>query len=177
MTARGMAKMRETPKRSAEPALPLERSVGYQLRMTHRAVQRALQARIQPYGVTLGMWYFLRVLWDEDGLTQRDLSKRIGTMEPTTLNAIAAMERAGLVTRQRDQTDARKLRVLLTVRGRSLKAALLPEAIGVVDAATKGFSARDRDRFLDFLAAVQSNLADFRSGAAGDEANDYGRSV
>jgi MarR family transcriptional regulator, organic hydroperoxide resistance regulator len=71
--------------------LPLEKSVGYQVRMTHRALQRFLQAKIGPHGVTLGMWYFLRILWQEDGLTQRELSNRIGTREPTTLIAIAAM--------------------------------------------------------------------------------------
>ena len=80
--------------------LPFEASVGYQLRMANRATQRYLQSRIEPFGVTLGMWYFLRALWEADGLTQRELSRRIGTMEPTTLTALAAMERAGLVTRR-----------------------------------------------------------------------------
>src|SRR5215469_12144970 len=53
-----------------------EQSVGHQIRWTHRALQRALEARIRPYGITLGMWYFLRVLWEEDGPNQRALSER-----------------------------------------------------------------------------------------------------
>eukprot|EP01037_Dinobryon_pediforme_P044405 gene44405-56149_t len=61
-------------------------SVGFQVRMTHRAMQRALQAKISPAGATLGTWYFLRALWDEDGLTQRELADRTGTMEPTTMS-------------------------------------------------------------------------------------------
>lgn len=44
-----------TPKRVD---LPFEESVGYQIRATHRV----LQLKIEPYGVTIGMWYFLRVL-------------------------------------------------------------------------------------------------------------------
>ena len=67
-------------------SLPLDGSVGYQVRLTHRLIQRELQSRIAPYGVQLGMWYLLRVLWEEDGLTQRQLSQRIGIMEPTTLH-------------------------------------------------------------------------------------------
>src|ERR671912_2557274 len=74
-------------------AFPLEASIGYQLRATNRLIQRLLQSRIAPYGVTLGMWYFLRALWEEDGLTQSELSQRVGTMDPTTLSAIAGMER------------------------------------------------------------------------------------
>ena len=52
-----------SPSRTAtkdDAALPLERSVGYQVRMTHRALQRYLQIKIKPHGVTLGTWYFLR---------------------------------------------------------------------------------------------------------------------
>jgi MarR family transcriptional regulator, organic hydroperoxide resistance regulator len=143
-----------------EPNLPFSDSVGYQLRVTHRALQRYLQAMIQPHGITIGMWYFLRALWDEDGQTQRELSRRIGTSEPTTLNAIAAMERIGLVTRDRDKTDGRKLNVLLTEKGWSLKTELLPLAIHVVQAATVDFTDEQRTAFLASLAAVQRNLAD-----------------
>ena len=139
--------------------LPLEKSVGYQVRMTHRALQRYLQAKIGPHGVTLGMWYFLRILWREDGLTQRELSNRIGTREPTTLIAIAAMERRGLVARVRDRTDRRKRIVSLTAAGRRLETELLPVAAEVVNTAVAGFSKRDIGRLIEFLFAVQRNLA------------------
>ena len=91
-SARAKAAGRRHPRRvRPQPFdLPLEKSVGYQVRMTHRALQRYLQVKIGPHGVTLGMWYFLRILWREDGLTQRELSYRIGTREPTTLIAILA---------------------------------------------------------------------------------------
>jgi DNA-binding MarR family transcriptional regulator len=140
------------------PLLPFEQSVGYQIRMAHRAVQRRLQAQIAPHGVTPGMWYFLRVLWAEDGLTQSEISRRVGTMDPTTLTAISAIERAGFVRRERDAEDSRKIRIFLTPAGEALRTALLPEAVAVVDAALKGFTPEQRQQFLDYLAAVQRNL-------------------
>jgi DNA-binding MarR family transcriptional regulator len=126
--------------------------------MTHRLVQRTLQARIEPHGVTLGMWYFLRVLWNEDGLTQRELSDRIGTMEPTTMSAIQAMEAGGIVRRERNATDKRKINVFLTRKGRDLETLLLPAGIDVVDTALRGFTDRETDMLLRFLAAIQENL-------------------
>lgn len=158
MTQSGTGAVAESPVEPAVDDLPFGGSVGYQLRMANRATQRYLQARIEPYGVTPGMWYFLRALWQEEALTQRELSRRIGTMEPTTLSALAAMERAGLVTRERDGRDRRKLTVLLTEKGKALKAVLLPLATQVVDQATAGFSPEDKARFLGYLAAVQRNL-------------------
>jgi MarR family transcriptional regulator, organic hydroperoxide resistance regulator len=142
----------------SEEALPLDRSVGYQVRMTNRALQRYLYAKIKPHGVTLGTWYFLRALWHEDGLTQRELSDRIGTREPTTMTAIQAMESSGLVTRVRNQADRRKQNVFLTTKGRRLKHKLLPLAREVVNTATAGFSERDVDTLLHLLTAVQCNL-------------------
>jgi DNA-binding MarR family transcriptional regulator len=142
----------------ALPELPLDRSVGYQIRRTHRMVQRALQLRIEAHGVTLGMWYFLRALWDEDGLTQRELSDRVGTMEPTTLSAIALMERSGFVHRARNVEDRRKVNVYLTDRGRALQRELLPAGIAVVETATRTFSPRELQMFLSLLGEIQKSL-------------------
>jgi len=139
--------------------LPFEKSVGYQLRMANRATQRYLSAQIAPHGVTLGMWYFLRALWQEDGLTQRELSQRIGTMEPTTLAALNAMQKSGFVTRERDDTDRRKLNVRLTEKGHALKSVLLPRANHVVEQATVGLSVEEKAHFLHYLIIVQRNLA------------------
>jgi DNA-binding MarR family transcriptional regulator len=141
-----------------DDGLPLEGSVGYQVRMTHRALQRYLQIKIKPHGVTLGTWYFLRALWHEDGLTQRELSRRIGTREPTTMTAILAMEANGLVRRVRNDADRRKQNVFLTAKGRRLKSKLLPLAREVVNTATAGLSEREVVLFLGFLSAVQRNL-------------------
>ena len=142
------------------PKLPLAASVGYQVRITHRLVQRALQARISRHGVTLGMWYFLRVLWQEDGITQRELSNRIGTMEPTTMSAIMAMEKAGIVRRVRNAGDRRKINVFLTDHGRSLEPLLLPGAIAVVEEAVRGIPGAEVSLLLRLLGAMQRNLGD-----------------
>lgn len=138
--------------------LPLSESVGYQIRATHRSLQRFLQLKIEPYGTTLGMWYFLRALWHEDGLTQRELSDRAGTMEPTTLSAILIMEKKGLVRRVRNHNDRRKWHIHLTPKGRALKAKLLPLARDVVDTAVKSLSQREIAQLLGALAEIQKSL-------------------
>lgn len=156
------------PSERGQIDLPLEASVGYQIRMTHRALQRYLQAKIEPHGVTLGMWYFLRALWHEDGLTQRELSRRIGTMEPTTLTAILVMEREGFVRRVRNKADRRKQNVFLTAKGRRLKTELLPLAIEVVNTATSGFSERETELLLNLLVAIRRNLEPLAADAGLD---------
>ncbi len=163
------------PKRSApaiDAVLPFAESVGYQIRATHRLLQRFLQVKIEPHGITLGMWYFLRALWHEDGLTQRELSNRVGTMEPTTLSAMVIMEKKGLVRRVRNADDRRKWHIHLTPRGRALKGKLLPLAREVVDTAVQNLSRGDVTQLLNGLAEVQKSL--HTTLARLDEANNRG---
>jgi DNA-binding MarR family transcriptional regulator len=114
--------------------------------------------KIEPHGVTLGMWYFLRALWHEDGLNQRELSRRVGTMEPTTLSAILNMEKNGFVRRVQNKVDRRKLHVYLTPKGRALKAKLIPLAREVVATAVQSLSKKEIKQMLDGLIEVQKNL-------------------
>jgi DNA-binding MarR family transcriptional regulator len=144
------------PVRSAD--LPLSASVGYQIRMAHRAMQRLLQLRIEPHGITLGMWYFLRALWHEDGLTQRELSRRTGTTEPTALIAIQSMEKRGLVRRTRGSKDRRKWHIHLTAKAGKLKATLIPLARDVIDTAVQGLTQPDVAKLVQLLAEIRNNV-------------------
>src|SRR4030088_3535610 len=60
-----------------------------------RGFVRALQWRLAAHGVSFGHWTFLRILWERDGLTQRELSDEAGVMEPSTFAALKAMEELG----------------------------------------------------------------------------------
>jgi len=145
--------------RRPTPDLPFAKSVGYQVRATHRLLQRYLGLKIGPYDVTQGMWYFLRALWNKDGLTQRELSDLVGTMEPTTLSAILILEKKRLVRRIRSKTDGRKIHIYLTAKGHALREELLPLAKSVVKSATQSLSNADIARLLVVLAEIQSNLS------------------
>ena len=113
------------PGRRPTADFPPRLSSGYLVRDAHRAFQRLLERRIAPYGVTRGQWYFLRVLWNADGLSQRELSARVGMMEPTTVIALRSMERSGLIRRVRSNDDRRKVRVTLTAKAKRLRHELL----------------------------------------------------
>jgi DNA-binding MarR family transcriptional regulator len=139
---------------------PADDSVGYVVRDVHRAFSRSLQAKIAAHGVSMGQWFFLRALWDEDGLTQRELSQRVGMMEPTTVTALNSMERRGLVERVRNPHDRRKVNIYLTPKGRSLREVLLPCAAEVSDLATRGIDPADLALAIDLLHRMIINLGD-----------------
>lgn len=144
---------------SGETGVHLDESLGFQIRHTNRLLQRYLQEQIEPHGITLGMWYFLRVLWQEDGLTQSELSQRVGTMEPTTLVAIKSMVASGFVERRRNAKDGRKLNIFLTKKGKALRDVCVPMAMEVNALAARGLSEEDRSRLMQTLQTLQDNLS------------------
>ncbi|HLK86844.1 MAG TPA: MarR family transcriptional regulator [Candidatus Binataceae bacterium] len=166
-----------TTRVSAGAAFPPDRSVGYLVREAHRAFLRALAARVSRYGVTIGMWYFLRALWEEDGLTQRELSRRVGMMEPTTATALDSMQRRGLISRTRDAGDRRKVIIRLTEEGQRLREVLLACAIEVNEIALAGIAPQRLSLLRDQLIHIRSNLdADAnRDSERGEAASAAGR--
>jgi DNA-binding MarR family transcriptional regulator len=137
---------------------PPAESSGYLVRDAHRAFQRLLERRIAAYGVTRGQWYFLRVLWNEDGLTQRELSARVGMMEPTTVIALRGMEKSGLIRRLRSRDDKRRSHVWLTPKAQRMRKGLLALARGITVEAQEGISRGDLLRFRRVIACMTANL-------------------
>jgi DNA-binding MarR family transcriptional regulator len=142
--------------------LPHGESDGYLVRDAHRAFQRLLERRIAPHGVTRGQWYFLRVLWTEDGLSQRELSARVGMMEPTTVIALRSMEKAGLVRRVRSKDDRRVTHVWLTSKAKRMRSRLLGIARGINKDADIGIDRNDIDIFRRVIARMTANLDQHR---------------
>ena len=124
-----------------------------------RALVRSLQTRLAVHGVSFGHWTFLRILWERDGLTQRELSREAGVMEPTTFAALKAMAASGYVVRRQLPGNRRKVHIFLTARGRILKRKLVPLAEDVNRVAVRGLGAADIAATRRTLLAVLANLA------------------
>lgn len=124
-----------------------------------RALLRALQMRLTAHDVSLGHWTFLRILWEKDGLTQRELSDEAGVMEPTTFSALNAMEKLGYIARRQMPDSRKKVYVFLTPKGRALKDKLVPLAEEVNRVAVSDVPAEHIAATRQTLLAIIENLA------------------
>lgn len=140
--------------RDPSPGRPISRL----LRDATRAFLRSLQTRLVPHSVSIGHWPFLRILWENDAITQRELSARAGVMEPTTFSALQAMQRLGYVTRRQVAGNRKKIFICLTPRGRLLRNRLTPLAEDVNDIALRGIPAEDVTITRQTLLAIVENL-------------------
>jgi DNA-binding MarR family transcriptional regulator len=135
-------------------------SIGYLTRITFRSFSRTLERLTLPYGVTAGQWPFLRQLWVEEGITQRELSRRVAMREPTTVTALNTMEKAGLVRRSPSKEDRRKVHIYLTPKARRLRDTLLRCVADVNALAAAGIEEKDIEILRRVLLRMSENLAE-----------------
>jgi DNA-binding MarR family transcriptional regulator len=135
-----------------------------------RSFLRSLQARLATEGVSLGHWTFLRILWERDGLTQREMSQDAGVMEPTTVVALRAMEELGYITRERLADNRKNIYVFLTPRGKALKKKLVPLAEEVNTLAMRGLKPTDVETTRRCLLVMLDNLAHDEALGQGSDA-------
>ena len=148
-TPQGLRKWRE--------AVPNDR-LAHVVKDLVRTMQRGLQARLAPHAVAIGQWTFLRILWERDGITQRELSELAGVSEPTTYSALLSMEKKGYITRRKLPNNLRNISVSITPKGRALKAKLVPLAENVNAVMMAGMSSEEVAQFRQTLLGMIDKL-------------------
>lgn len=127
----------------------------------------ALQVRLELQGVPVGHWKFLRILWDSDGLTQRELSARTGLTPATTSAAIKGMEALGYVVLVQLPTNKKNVYVYLTPSGRGLKTELVPLAEEINRMCVAGLTESDIATTKKALVQILENLNRDNDSASG----------
>jgi DNA-binding MarR family transcriptional regulator len=136
----------------------IEENTAHLVALANRLFTQALQVRFSTHGVAVGQWPILLHLWDEDGLNQKELSRRVQIEEPTAARTLERMERDGLVRRARNTRDRRQVNVFLTERGAALKDELVPYALEVSRVATAGLSDQDKAKINSLLGYLIARL-------------------
>lgn len=111
--------------------------LGFLVRDLHRMFRMQLKERVEKHGISVGMWSYLWALYEEDGLSQHELARRVKLVGPSVVAAINQMEKRGLAERRRSETDRRVVHVHLTEKAWELRPALLSEGAGLVEHAVR----------------------------------------
>jgi DNA-binding MarR family transcriptional regulator len=157
MGAQAVQRNRKAASRRADPH-PWSDSVAFLLRNSYRVFARALQERIQSEGIPIGSWPFLRHLWQQDGITQRELTEAVGLMKPNTNAALKHLAKRGWVKQTRDVDDKRKIRIHLTPKGRELFYRAFPLAVQAREQALADFSEDEVAILRSLLKRITKNL-------------------
>jgi DNA-binding MarR family transcriptional regulator len=105
--------------------------VCFALYAASRATTQAYRRVLEEWDLTYPQYLVLVELWSRGPLTVSELGADLALDSGTLSPLLGRMERAGLITRDRDRPDARVVTVTLTARGQAMRAELagVPVAI------------------------------------------------
>lgn len=95
-------------------------SLGLFVTRAARELSRTFEETLVAAGGSTPTWLVLLALSDGPHATQRELAEAVGVRQPTLVHHLDALERAGLVTRDREPSNRRVQQVRLTDAGERL---------------------------------------------------------
>ncbi len=125
-----------------------------------KLMRGAADQAMSRHGVRVGQNLVLEALWDRDALTPGELAERIHISTPTAVKSAQRMEASGLLTRRRDDKDRRLIRLYLTDRARSIRAAIETERNELERRATATLTDAERRTLIRILKKIITEMAD-----------------
>ena len=139
---------------------PAQPPIGLHLTQATRSVSRAFDVALAEAGGSLPVWLVLLNLKADSRANQRQISASVGISEATLTHHLNSMERDGLITRRRDDTNRRVHVVELTDEGEALFSRLRSAALEFDRRLRKGISDKDTQHLRDLLSRLAANVSD-----------------
>jgi DNA-binding MarR family transcriptional regulator len=101
--------------------LKLDNQLCFQLYTSSRLMTRLYKPLLDPHHITYPQYLVLLVLFETEGMTVKALGKKLLLDSGTLTPLLKRMEKSGIVTRNRSETDERQVIVNLTEYGLDLE--------------------------------------------------------
>jgi DNA-binding MarR family transcriptional regulator len=154
---------------SEDDNLELSRQLCFAVYSTAHAFNRFYKPLLEPLGLTYPQYLVMLVLWEQDGLTVKEIGHQLHLDSGTLTPVLKRLQAMGYVQRSRDLPDERQVRVTLTQRGREIRKQAVPGRREVVCA-----SGRTEEQ-IQALKRELNQLRDALLGQAEDAADDVSR--
>ncbi len=152
----GTALATESKRRTAaarEPAfgVALDDLMGYNLRRAHGVQKQRFAAVFGPLGIRPVTLTALGTIYDNPGITQADLGKKLNIKRANMVPVMGELEDRGLISRRPSDNDRRAHLVSLTSAGTKLTLKLLGMHRRLEDDLARALGLRERDQLLQLL--------------------------
>jgi len=116
-------------------------------------------ALLHGLGLSAGQELLLMLLWEKEPRTQAELTREMAIEPPTTSKMLSRMARAGLIVRNRSESDRRTVLVSLTETGRALEGPVNTAWNTLEEDTVGALTPKEQDDLLVLLGRVLESLA------------------
>ncbi|HEX5659867.1 MAG TPA: MarR family transcriptional regulator [Polyangiales bacterium] len=110
-----------------------------------RRMKQVVGEQVREYGLTPAQFWTLNRVFEQEGLSLRELADSLHMDTPTASRVVAALVRLKYVRSEEDPDDRRRSRIVLSSKGRALADKLRPLAVQIRSAVEAPFTAAERD--------------------------------
>lgn len=136
----------------------IDDSFGYWINVVALKLKNELNRCFSNYEITAEQWAVLNRLWDEDGVTQKELAEKTAKDQPNTGRILEKLEKKGFVSRRSDKNDRRILLVFLTSKGKEFRSELVANAVSVLQNARKDITDAEIETLKTILQKMSRNI-------------------
>ena len=122
------------------------------------AMRKLLGDKKEACGLTRGQPRILDYLFHHDGCMQKDFCREYSLEASTVSNLLVAMEKDGLLRRERNPSTSRIVNVYITEKGKQVQHNLEPVYDKLEDIAFEGISEEEKGHFLMILKTITKNM-------------------
>lgn len=133
-------------------------SLDFLIRDTRLRLYKFIEARITRLGIPLRVWFPLRALYRNEGITQRELGRMLGYGDAHAGVIVRVMQRHKLVYRQPSRVDKRRINLYLTPLGKKTARLGLRQMTAINARIVAGFSASEAQALQALLLRAHENL-------------------
>ncbi|SDY77401.1 MarR family transcriptional regulator [Bacillus sp. 166amftsu] len=135
----------------------LEDFCGFSIHRTDLGLKNYYKEILAPFDITPDQWTIMMILWEKDGITQKEIAEKAYRDETTVGRMIYNLEKKGFIQRLQDKKDRRFLRVYVTEKGIDIKSEVYSVSIESEKKVTQGLSEEEMIFLNEILYKIFKN--------------------
>lgn len=138
----------------------LSKEIAVYLNLAACKLKQYSAAMLKQYNVGLTPEQFLLIdlLWNQGPMSQQRMADLMQKDKNSITKLVDALEKKGLVKRQKDETDRRSNLLVLTSEAEGLKMGAKQKGISILDSILEGIGEEELKSFLNTLGKLTDNM-------------------
>jgi DNA-binding MarR family transcriptional regulator len=133
-------------------------SLGWLINVVANKLKNDFDIELKKHGLTIALWPTLMCLWEEEGVTQREIAIKSKVESSTTTRTIDKLERLNLVERRDDPLSRRSFRIYLTDEGRALQSKLIHIPVDINESMLSSLDSEEQKKMLSLLKKLVNDI-------------------
>ncbi len=135
--------------------------ISIKIHKTDLLLSSFIKAKLEPFNLAPEQNLIMMLLWENDGLTQNELVKRLNKDKTNIARMASSLEKKGFIKRSECPNDRRSVKLFLTECGKELGTSVIPIAEQFNEIVRNGLSDEELLELERLLSKITENVRSF----------------